>query len=152
MKKIIVFFFILTLGLLFAFPVSVLAQAGGPGIDRAGVTVAGGGLFTTLFGCSPSLLGSVGGRVGGVLSILFGESGILCILERVLMFILATAFIVAVIFLVVGGYRYVVSQGNEEAVEKAKKTIWHSIVGIIVIVSAWVILSIVLSLFESGNP
>lgn len=80
-----------------------------------------------------------------------GGSGIMCIITNILRFILAIAFIVAVIFLVVGGFRYIVSQGNEEAVEKAKSTITSAIIGIVVIVLAWIILTIIVNLTQSGS-
>lgn len=50
---------------------------------------------------------------------------------------------IAVIFLVVGGYQYVVSRGNEEAMEKAKKTITSAVIGIIIISLAFAIVQIV---------
>jgi len=90
---------------------------------------------TQFFGCTPST----------------GNSQILCILRNILSFILAIAFIVAVIFLVVGGFRYIVSQGNEEGVEKAKGTITNAVIGIVVIVLAWVILQVVFALVNTGN-
>ena len=77
--------------------------------------------------------------------------GVLCIIGNILQFILAIAFIIAVIFLVVGGFRYIVSQGNEEAVEKAKSTITSAIIGIVVVVLAWIILTIVLNLVQQGE-
>jgi len=56
----------------------------------------------------------------------------------------------AVIFLVVGGYQYVVSRGNEEAMEKAKKTISSSIIGLIVIVMSFVVIRIITAVLLQG--
>ena len=50
---------------------------------------------------------------------------------------------VAVVFLVIGGYQYVTSRGNEEAMEKAKKTITAAIIGIVIIIMAFAIVQIV---------
>jgi len=50
---------------------------------------------------------------------------------------------IAVIFLIVGGFQYVASRGNEEQMEKAKKTITAAIIGIVIIVMAFAIVSIV---------
>lgn len=91
----------------------------------------GANFFSLIFGCGPN-------------------TGVLCILQNIVKFILAIAFIIAVIFLVVGGFRYIVSQGNEEAVEKAKGTITNAIIGIVVIVLAWIILTVVLNLIGKG--
>jgi hypothetical protein len=89
-------------------------------------------MFSNIFGCG-------------------GAEGILCILRRVLNFILSIAFITAVIFLVVGGFRYITSQGNEDGIEKAKGTITNAIIGIVVIVLAWIILTLILNLVISGS-
>jgi hypothetical protein len=114
---------------LLAAPVAAFAQLNQNVPDNTG-------FFTNLFGCTAGATGS---------------SNVLCILRAVLMFILSIAFIVAVIFLVIGGFRYITSQGNEEGIEKAKGTITNAIIGIVVIVLAWIILTIVLNLVQSGT-
>jgi uncharacterized membrane protein YidH (DUF202 family) len=47
--------------------------------------------------------------------------------------LLVLAALVAAIFLVIGGIRYITSQGDEEAADKAKNTILYSVIGLIVI-------------------
>lgn len=37
---------------------------------------------------------------------------------------------ITIIFLILGGYRYVTSQGNPELIDKAKKTVLYSVVGL----------------------
>ncbi len=101
-------------------------------------TVPGGsGLssFDRLFGCPPTGTGS---------------QVVVCIAEKVLNALLAVAFIIAVIFLVLGGFRYIVSQGNEETVEKAKGTITNAIIGIVVIILSYVILQLVFNILRTG--
>lgn len=75
----------------------------------------------------------------------------MCILKTVLLFLLTIAFIVALIFLVIGGFRYIVSQGNEEAIESAKHTITNAIIGVVVIALAWVVLNAILAVVATGN-
>ena len=53
---------------------------------------------------------------------------------RVLLFIVGAA---AVIMLIIGGIRYVVSAGDQQAVANAKNTILYAIVGIVVAVLAY---------------
>ncbi len=48
-----------------------------------------------------------------------------------ILFIFAGA--VAVAFIILGGYRYVTSQGNQDLVEKAKKTILYAVIGLILV-------------------
>ena len=50
---------------------------------------------------------------------------------------------VAVLFLIIGGFRYVVSAGNAEQVEGAKKTIVYALLGLIVIFIAYVLVQLV---------
>jgi NADH:ubiquinone oxidoreductase subunit 6 (subunit J) len=49
---------------------------------------------------------------------------------------------VAVLFLIIGGFRYVVSAGNPDQVEGAKKTILYAILGLIVIFVAYVLVTL----------
>lgn len=58
---------------------------------------------------------------------------------------------IAVVFLIVGGYRYVVAHGNEEATEAAKKTITSSIVGLVIIAMSYAIVRIVAGILLSGT-
>jgi hypothetical protein len=48
-------------------------------------------------------------------------------------FVLAIVGIIAVAVLIYGGFRYITSIGNEEAVAEAKKTLIYAIVGLVVI-------------------
>jgi hypothetical protein len=52
---------------------------------------------------------------------------------------LTLAAIVGVVFIVIGGVRYIISQGDESASEKAKNTILYAVIGLIVIGLATVI-------------
>ncbi len=55
--------------------------------------------------------------------------------------------IVAVIMLIVGGFRYVLSNGNEKAVTGAKDTILYAIIGIVVALLSFAIVNFVLGQF-----
>ena len=70
-----------------------------------------------------------GGSLGGVLS---------GIVQSLLIFAAA----IAVLFLIIGGFRYVVSTGNPDQVEGAKKTILYAILGLIVIFVAYVLVTL----------
>ena len=58
---------------------------------------------------------------------------------------------IAVLFLIIGGFRYVTSLGNEEAMEKAKKTITSAVLGIIIIVMAFALVAIINTLLTKGT-
>lgn len=52
--------------------------------------------------------------------------------------------IVAVIMIIFGGFRYITSAGNEQAIANAKRTILYAIIGLIIVVFAQVIVRFVL--------
>jgi len=56
---------------------------------------------------------------------------------------LAVAGLVAVLFLIIGGFRYITSAGNEETAEQAKKIIINAIIGIVVIILSFVIVRVI---------
>lgn len=55
------------------------------------------------------------------------------------------AGIVAVVAIIIGGLRYILSQGNEKAIEGAKNTILYAVIGLIVAVLAYAIVNFVLT-------
>jgi hypothetical protein len=71
---------------------------------------------------------------------LFGQSGIFHTIANILIFLVGA---VAVIMLIIGGLRYVISQGNKEHVSSAKDTILYSVIGIIVAILAYAIVNFV---------
>lgn len=71
------------------------------------------------------------------------------VIINILIFIIG---LVAVIMLIVGGFRYVFSQGNEKSVQGAKDTILYAIIGIVVAVLAFAIVNFVLGGLTSGTP
>jgi len=56
---------------------------------------------------------------------------------------------VAVIMLIIGGFRYVLSQGDEKATKGAKDTILFAIVGIVVAILAYAIVTFVIGQFAT---
>ena len=51
--------------------------------------------------------------------------------------------VVAVLFLIIGGFQYIASGGNPEQVNKAKNTIFYAIIGIVVALLAYVVVQFV---------
>lgn len=71
---------------------------------------------------------------------LFGPGGTFSVIADTLIFIVGA---VAVIMLIIGGLRYVISQGSKEGVASAKDTILYSIIGIVVAILAYAIVNFV---------
>lgn len=59
--------------------------------------------------------------------------------------------IAAVIMIIVGGFRYVTSAGNQELVKSAKNTIVYAIVGLVIVALAQAIVAFVLNKATSGG-
>lgn len=51
--------------------------------------------------------------------------------------------ILSVLFVIIGGFRYVTAAGNEERAEGAKKTITHAIIGIVIVILSFVIIRVI---------
>ena len=57
----------------------------------------------------------------------------------------------AVIFLIWGGFRYITAYGNEEKAESAKKTIGHAILGLIIVILSFAIITIITTVLITGR-
>lgn len=71
------------------------------------------------------------------------DTSISGIVTRIIQILLAVAGLIAVIFLIVGGFRYITAGGNEETAEAAKKTITNAIIGIVIIILSFVIVRVI---------
>lgn len=66
------------------------------------------------------------------------------ILSTIINGALVFAGAIAVLFLIIGGFRYVVSSGNPDQVEGAKKTILYAVLGLIIIFVAFLVVNFIL--------
>jgi TRAP-type C4-dicarboxylate transport system permease small subunit len=65
-------------------------------------------------------------------------------IQTIINVLLGLIGVVAVIMLIYGGFRYVLSAGNEKATSAAKDTILFAIIGIVVAVLAFAIVNFVI--------
>lgn len=67
--------------------------------------------------------------------------------------LLGIAFLLAVLFLIIGGFWYITSAGNEETAEKGKSTAINAIIGLVVIILSYVIVNVISGLVikSAGN-
>lgn len=75
---------------------------------------------------------------------LFGNTGVFSEISSVLLFIVGA---IAVIMIVIGGLRYVISGGDATQVTAAKNTIMYALVGIIVAILAYAAVNFVINSF-----
>ena len=79
---------------------------------------------------------------------LFGQTGTFRTITNVLLYLIGA---ISVIMLIVGGLRYVVSGGDSTAVQNAKNTILYAIVGIVVAILAYAVVSFVITSFTGTS-
>ncbi|PID31346.1 hypothetical protein CR983_01655 [Candidatus Saccharibacteria bacterium] len=79
---------------------------------------------------------------------LFGTSGTFATITNILLFVIGA---IAVIMIVIGGLRYVISGGDASQVSAAKNTILYAIVGIIVALLAYAAVNFVIGSFIGGS-
>lgn len=62
--------------------------------------------------------------------------------------VLGMAGVIAVIFVIIGGIKYVISQGEPAQLQKAKETIIYALVGLAFVMFAFVIVRFVVEAFK----
>ena len=70
-------------------------------------------------------------------------SGIVAIIENIIKLLAPAAGIAFFIMLLFGGYQFMTSGGDPKAVGAARGTLTYAVIGIILVVSAWLILQLV---------
>lgn len=79
------------------------------------------------------------------------EQGLGEIFVTVINWALAIAFILAVIFLIYGGFRYILAGGNEESAKAGRTAIFNALIGVVIIVLSYVIVQIVYKFVSGGG-
>lgn len=97
-----------------------------------------GGTWTPAAGNAPGKCVTDNGRAGGTLD------GFIKDIINVLLFVIGA---VAVIMIVIGGLRYVMSNGDSSAITGAKNTILYAVIGLVVALLAYAIVNFVIGQF-----
>lgn len=85
-------------------------------------------LAQTLYSIEP-----IGSRVG------LGEADLKNTVINIIRWILGILALLAVVFVIYGGFMWLTSGGDESKIEKAKKIISGAVVGLIIVILAWAI-------------
>lgn len=67
-------------------------------------------------------------------------------IQSVLKVMASLAGLVAAGFFMLGGYQYITSSGSPDHMDRAKRTLWHSAIGLSIVIAAFVIANIVTDL------
>jgi len=73
------------------------------------------------------------------------------LIRTVISWLLGIAFGIAVLFLIIGGFWYITSAGNEETAEKGKSTAINAIIGIVIIILSYVVVNVISNLVSSNG-
>lgn len=69
----------------------------------------------------------------------------------VIRLLLTLSGIVAVVLIIIGGFQFILSRGSEEAATKGKKTLTYAVIGLIVVIMSFVIVSVITGTLTSNN-
>ena len=110
----------------------------------AGVSVANanGAFATTLSE------GAEAARCDGCPENLFGDGGVFKQVTNIVLYIVG---VIAVIMLIIGGIKYVVSGGDAKKVTDAKNTVLYAIIGLIIAFLAFAIVNFVITSLPTSN-
>lgn len=108
------------------------------------------GFFAIAAGASASALtlqdGAQAAQCDGCPTNLFGDNGVFRQVTNVILYI---AGVIAVIMLIVGGIKYVVSGGDSKKVTDAKNTVLYAIIGLVICFLAFAIVNFVIASLPS---
>ena len=92
--------------------------------------------------------GAQAAQCDGCPSDLFGDTGVFRQVTNTILYVVG---IIAVIMLIIGGIRYVVSGGDSKKVTDAKNTVLYAIIGLVVCFLAFAIVNFVINALPSSE-
>ena len=92
--------------------------------------------------------GAEAARCDGCPSNLFGNEGVFKQITNTILYIVG---VVAVVMLIIGGIKYVISGGDSKKVTDAKNTVLYAIIGLIIALLSFAIVNFVVSALPSGK-
>lgn len=92
--------------------------------------------------------GAEAARCDGCPADLFGDTGAFKQVTNTVLYIVG---IIAVIMLIIGGIKYVISGGDSKKVTDAKNTILYAIIGLVIAFLSYAIVNFVISALPSSN-
>lgn len=95
----------------------------------------------------------------GMVVVLFSADTVLAVdgaaqtenfIKNIVKTLVSIAGAVAVVFMVVGGFHYITSAGHPEKLDKAKKTLLYSGIGLVIVLAAYAIVDFVAEIAKSS--
>jgi TRAP-type C4-dicarboxylate transport system permease small subunit len=73
------------------------------------------------------------------------------LIKRILDILLTLAGVIAVLFIVIGGYSYITSRGNEKQATSGRQTLTYAIIGLAAVLLAYTLVNVLTNLFTQGK-
>lgn len=70
---------------------------------------------------------------------------------NIIRLLLGIAGAVAVLFIIYGGYLYITSAGNSEQAEKGRTTLTNALIGVVIIILSYVMVTVIVNLVSRGQ-
>ncbi len=67
---------------------------------------------------------------------------ILFVIEKILLPIVG---IISILFIIIGGFQFITSHGNEEQAEAGKKTLTNAIIGLVIVILSYIIVAVIIN-------
>lgn len=81
-----------------------------------------------------------------------GSITICAVIDKVIAFVFGLAGVIAVLYLIIGGIQYTVSGGDKAAVEAARGRITAAVIGLIIVIAAYLIAKTVVTILTGTMP
>lgn len=104
--------------------------------------------FSSVSAFSSLQEGAEAARCDGCPRDLFGDAGVFKQVTNLILYIVG---IIAVVMLIIGGIKYVVSGGDAKKVTDAKNTVLYAIIGLVIAFLAFAIVNFVISALPSST-
>lgn len=74
------------------------------------------------------------------------QDSVVTVIGKIIRLLLFVSGAIAVLFLIIGGFWYLTSAGNQEWADKGRKTIINAIIGLVIIILSYVIVNSIVNL------
>ena len=81
----------------------------------------------------------------------FGSGGVEGLIIFIIDLLLAFAAILAVLFIIIGGYKYIFSGVSEKSAESGKKTLINAIIGLVIIILSYAIITVLANTISNST-
>jgi|GEM_PF-1392506 len=108
---------------------------------------SGGGTIQSSGG--GTVQGSGGGGTGRIENPLRGIDSVSQFIEKILKAVVLIGVPIAVLFLVLAGFRFITAQGAPEELKKARANFVHVVIGIAIFIGAWELANLILYTLRS---